>query len=514
MTSYDAIVVGAGFGGLGAALTLAERGARVALLERLSYPGGCACTFEHDGDWFEGGATLFSGFDEGQLFRRWIDAHGMDVSYERLDPPLEMRTPTSTVHARRDRDLLRAQFEAMDGAPVRGIRRFFRLQERVAAALWPTLDDVALLPPLTPSRVLKHALRLPRYAPLARLVGRPLWRVLERYGLTEFEPLVSWLDAQCQITVQCGVRDAEAPFALAALDYHHRGAVHVRGGIGELAWGMARAIERLGGTVRFGAPVRSAERDPRGRWSVSAGGETLSAPHIVFNALPQDAARLAGLDDPSLARMARRVEGGWSAAMLFRTVRPPREAGASARHLELVADPNQPFLEGNHVFLSIGAEGEGVANPALRRVTVSTHISVGRLRGASDEDQRRYVQATQDRMRATISALAPEWDSVVREFSGSARTFRRWTGRAEGLVGGIPRRAGLAQYAEVLGRRLPAGFHLVGDSVFPGQSTLAAAAGGARVASSVADSVVGPAHVGAARPGASEHRRSRRVPAA
>ncbi|HND32895.1 MAG TPA: FAD-dependent oxidoreductase, partial [Myxococcota bacterium] len=36
----DVIVIGAGFGGLAAALSLAERGARVTLLEALTYPGG------------------------------------------------------------------------------------------------------------------------------------------------------------------------------------------------------------------------------------------------------------------------------------------------------------------------------------------------------------------------------------------------------------------------------------------------------------------------------------------
>ena len=75
----DAVVVGAGFGGIGAALRLAEGGARVLLAERTTYPG-CACTFEFEGDHFEGGATLFSGFDDEQLFGRWIDRHGIDVS--------------------------------------------------------------------------------------------------------------------------------------------------------------------------------------------------------------------------------------------------------------------------------------------------------------------------------------------------------------------------------------------------------------------------------------------------
>ena len=37
---YDSIIVGSGFGGLGASLQLAELGQRVLLL-KLKYPGGC-----------------------------------------------------------------------------------------------------------------------------------------------------------------------------------------------------------------------------------------------------------------------------------------------------------------------------------------------------------------------------------------------------------------------------------------------------------------------------------------
>ncbi|MEO1699754.1 MAG: FAD-dependent oxidoreductase [Planctomycetota bacterium] len=485
MKDVDAIVVGLGFGGLGAALTLAEGGARVACFERLGYAGGCACTFEHGGDRFEGGATLFSGFDEGQLFLRWIDRHAMEVVAERLDPPLELRLPDVTVRARRDRAAMRAEFESLPGAPVEGLRRFFRLQERVAAALWPTLDDTRLLPPVDVKRALRHTLRLPKYLPLARLVGRPLMRVLERYGLADFAPLVHWLDAQCQITIQCSAREAEAPFALAALDYHHRGAVHVRGGIGELANALVVAISALGGDVRYNAPVRKVQRTLDGMWQVRAAREEFRAPHLVLNLLPRDAMRLLGEEPRALRRLEERTETGWSAAMLFRIVQPPEDAPAKPMHLELVADPSRPFLEGNHVFLSIGAEDEGVARPGTRRMTVSTHVDPARYGDADPEGQAAYASAVQCEMRSTIRALAPEWGTVVRELPGSPRTFRRWVGRTGGLVGGIPRRAGLGQYRDVFGHRLPRGVHLVGDSVFPGQSTLATAAGGARVAAGI-----------------------------
>lgn len=45
MPDYDAVVIGAGNGGLTAALSLAEKGARVLLLERHNVPGGCATSF-------------------------------------------------------------------------------------------------------------------------------------------------------------------------------------------------------------------------------------------------------------------------------------------------------------------------------------------------------------------------------------------------------------------------------------------------------------------------------------
>ena len=92
MERVDVAVIGAGFGGLGAALSLAERGADVALLETLSYPGGCASTYRRRGCRFESGATLFSGFGEGQLFADWIARHGLDVRVDFLDPVVTLRS--------------------------------------------------------------------------------------------------------------------------------------------------------------------------------------------------------------------------------------------------------------------------------------------------------------------------------------------------------------------------------------------------------------------------------------
>ena len=45
MNDYDVVVIGAGNGGLTAALSLAKKGCRVLMLERHNVPGGCATSF-------------------------------------------------------------------------------------------------------------------------------------------------------------------------------------------------------------------------------------------------------------------------------------------------------------------------------------------------------------------------------------------------------------------------------------------------------------------------------------
>jgi hypothetical protein len=47
--------------------------------------------------------------------------------------------------------------------------------------------------------------------------------VLERFGVAAFTPLRHYLDGICQITVQCSACEAEAPFAMGAMDDAVRG---------------------------------------------------------------------------------------------------------------------------------------------------------------------------------------------------------------------------------------------------------------------------------------------------
>ena len=88
---------------------------------------------------------------------------------------------------------------------------------------------------------------------MAPLLGRSLASVLASYGLSEFAPLRLYADALCQITVQCPAAEAEALFALAAMDYYYRGTAHVRGGVGTLASVLLAAAGQAGRCPLAGA---------------------------------------------------------------------------------------------------------------------------------------------------------------------------------------------------------------------------------------------------------------------
>ncbi|MDC0715213.1 NAD(P)/FAD-dependent oxidoreductase [Stigmatella sp. ncwal1] len=489
---YDAVVVGAGFGGMSTALELAQRGARVVLCEALNYPGGCASTFQREGYAFEAGATLFSGLAEGQLFGQWIRRHGLAVEVDWLDPLVELRTHALRLSVHRDRHLFLEQLCALPGAPAQGLRGFFAYQRQVADALWALFDEPALLPPLDVHALVRHAARAPRYVPLLRWLGRPLGAVLVHFGLERFTPLRTYLDGLCQITVQCSAAEAETPIAMAAMDYYWRGTGHVRGGIGRLGEGLLEAITRCGGEVRLANRVKALVPEPGG-WRVVTRQGVLRARHVAANVLPQGMLRLLDLPPerlPRLSGLAGRVAEGWGAAMLYRVVHAPEGRGAEPCHLELVQDEALPFIEGNHLFVSIsGAADEGRAPAGQRTLTVSTHVPLRALRDSSAEEQVRYVEDIHSRMREGLARLAPEWTGDVRhELTASPRTFERFTRREGGAVGGVPRRAGLGHYRELGPRPVMKGLWLVGDSVFPGQSTLAAALGGVRTAARIAAS--------------------------
>jgi prolycopene isomerase len=61
-TTFDAIIIGSGIGGLVTATQLAAKGAKVLVLERYLIPGGSSGYFDREGYRFDVGASMIFGF--------------------------------------------------------------------------------------------------------------------------------------------------------------------------------------------------------------------------------------------------------------------------------------------------------------------------------------------------------------------------------------------------------------------------------------------------------------------
>jgi len=86
-------------------------------------------------------------------------------------------------------------------------------------------------------------------------------------------------------------------------------------------------------------------------------------------------------------------------------------------------------------------------------------------------------------LQAAQVALPGLRDAADLILPGTPITFQRFTRRAWGWVGGLPQTR--LRLLQTRGPRQMPGVWMVGDSIFPGQSTAAVALGGLRVAHSI-----------------------------
>jgi len=485
-TSVDTLIIGAGYAGLGAGLYLAEQGKSVAICEALKYPGGCASTFYKGDLGFEAGATLFSGFHEQGLFRRWIDRHNMPVEFELLDPIIDFRTADWRLQISPDRQTTIDRFCALPGAPQAAIRSFFAYQHRIAEVLWPMFEDGDRVPPFTLKGLGWHAGRAWKYPKLWSVMNRSLWSVLESYGLTSYAPMVQYCNAVCQITIQTTARDSEALFALSAMDYLFRGTGHIHNGIGQLGFAFVNAIRACGGEVSLSNRVKRLERQSDG-WLVQTRQRSYRARRVLANLLPGSISKLVeGVAEPdAVQQYTEKLRQGWGAGMLYLLLKDHEGLPESAHHYQCIATHAPQLHEGHHIFCSLSGRSEREKCPeGYRTATVSTHIPMRtQLSLPNAEAQATYTLQVQDCMRATLKARLPEvHDAIHTEHTASPRTYQRFTGRPSGCVGGIPRTRGWHNYSGLLPAPLYPNLWMIGDTVFPGQSTLATALGGIRVA--------------------------------
>ncbi|GAB2590535.1 phytoene desaturase [Paractinoplanes abujensis] len=288
------VVIGAGVGGLTAAVRLARAGHAVTVFERSGRLGGKLGVYERDGFRFDTGPSLLT------LPQVFTEA-ALDLVP--LDPVVRHVFPDGTVL---DSSPVHAEFldrigDALGAEAAYDWDRFWRRARRIWDASWRSV----LRKPVTPASLAALSWRVGDLAAIAP--GRSL-RSLGRHYLRD-PRLRMMLDRYATYT---GADPRRAPAALAAVPYAELafGGWYVPGGLGTLGSALASGCAAAGVRIVFDQAVERIETaDGRVIGVRLAGGAHVPADQVVSNVdaltvyrdLLPEPRRLSGLTDRSLA---------------------------------------------------------------------------------------------------------------------------------------------------------------------------------------------------------------------
>ena len=271
------VVVGAGLGGLSAALRLAAAGREVTVLERADVPGGRAGLLERDGYRFDTGPSVLTMPDlisdafacVGEEMADWLTLRPVDPVYRAFFPD------GSTLDVKADPDAMAAEVERICGpAEAAGYRRYVAF---VATLYRLERDDFidrnvdSPLDLLTPS--LARLAALGAFRRLAPKVGQYLKDPRTRRVMS-FQSMYAGLSPY----------DALAVYAVIAYMDSVAGVFFPEGGMHAVPRALAGAAEKHGVTFRYGTSVTEVTtRDGRATGVLTDSGEHLRADVVVLN---------------------------------------------------------------------------------------------------------------------------------------------------------------------------------------------------------------------------------------
>ena len=273
-----AVVVGAGLGGLAAAIRLRTRGYEVTVLEALDRPGGRARGFERCGFHFDAGPTVITApYLLEELFATAGREASEYFSLVPVDPFYRIRFADGEhFDYTGDEARLLAEIERLSPQDVDGYRRLARAAEAIFDVGYTRLADQPFDRVADMVKVLPSMIRLGSHRSVWDLVARHIRDERLRQAFT-FEPLL------------VGGNPFETTSIYLLIHWLERkwGVHFALGGTTSIVNGMTRLLGELDVEVRYDTPVEAIEME-RGRVSAvrTEQGERLSADIVVCNADP------------------------------------------------------------------------------------------------------------------------------------------------------------------------------------------------------------------------------------
>ncbi|TWU06033.1 phytoene desaturase family protein [Stieleria varia] len=276
MATEKVVVVGAGPGGLAAAMQLAHAGCEVTLLESRDRPGGRTSSIEIDGYKFDCGPTFF-------LYPRVLTEIFHSVGYDLMtEVPMKRLEPQyrltfgggGQLDCTSDMDEMDRQIADFAPSDVGALRRYMKDNRRKLAKFRPILES--------PFSSLSDYLRPSMLAAAPHLhPTRSLGKELQRY-FSDPRLVIAFAFQSKYL----GMSPFNCPSLFSILSFleYEYGVWHPIGGCNQVSVRMAEIAQELGVTIRYNEPVRSVEMSGRKVTQMTTDHATYDADAFVVNA--------------------------------------------------------------------------------------------------------------------------------------------------------------------------------------------------------------------------------------
>ncbi|MCR4616022.1 MAG: NAD(P)/FAD-dependent oxidoreductase [Clostridiales bacterium] len=292
MSKWDAIVVGAGNGGLLAAVTLAKAGKKTLLLERHNLPGGFATSFKRGRFEFEASLHELCGFGKSDgmgSIRKMFDELDLTDKIEWVDIPAAYRLITLNDEKNIDatmpfgRDAYIDAMEKYVPGSRKSVTAFFDLADDINATT-AFFADIETLKPSVIS-IIKEAKK--EHMNFLRTAGYPFDTVMAKLHVPQSARNIinaywDYLGIPCD---EIGF----IHYSSMVRDYITTGAVAPKSRSHEISTAVVDEFEKAGGVVWFNSPVEQIlMENGRVKGVKIAGGKVEQADHIICNTSPHN----------------------------------------------------------------------------------------------------------------------------------------------------------------------------------------------------------------------------------
>ena len=270
------IIIGSGFGGLGAGIRLAARGYDVQIFEKLDKPGGRGYTYKMEGFSFDAGPTVITApfmFDD--LFELAGRQREDYVEFVQLDPFYRIFDHKGkSFDYNGDSQFIYEQIRRWNPADVQGYQAFMDTTQAIFQKGFVELADKPFLNVSDMLRVAPDLIRMGSYRSVYGYVSQFIENEFLRQSFS-FHPLL------------IGGNPFDSSSIYAMIHYLERewGVHFAMGGTGALVDALAQLFKEIGGCFRFDTEVAEILVDGKQATGVKlADGSVHAADHVISNA--------------------------------------------------------------------------------------------------------------------------------------------------------------------------------------------------------------------------------------